>query len=100
MQQSTGGDTRTPQKGLTHTHFTHSLYPFDLSPRVLNGVKTGAVAFAIDQQQFLQGYLPIVHLSLYHRYQLVPPKSLPSGPGLVTPETALQVVTLSGQGIR
>jgi simple sugar transport system substrate-binding protein len=73
---------------------------FDLSPRVLNGVKTGAVAFAIDQQQFLQGYLPIVHLSLYHRYQLVPPKSLPSGPGLVTPETALQVVTLSGQGIR
>lgn len=73
---------------------------FDLSPQVLQGVESGDVAFAIDQQQYLQGYLPIVHLSLFHRYQLVPPKSLPSGPGLVTRDSALEVVRLSGEGIR
>lgn len=73
---------------------------FDLSPIVLNGIKTGAVDFAIDQQQFLQGYLPIVHLSLYHRYQLTPPESISSGPGLVTKDSAIEVVTLSSKGIR
>lgn len=73
---------------------------FDLSPRVLEGIKKGVLNFAIDQQQFLQGYLPIIHLSLYHRYQLTPPASIASGPGLVTQSSALEVVTLSGQGIR
>ena len=33
---------------------------FDLSPDMLAAIKAGTVDFAIDQQQFLQGYLPIV----------------------------------------
>lgn len=73
---------------------------FDLSPQILTGIKSGAVDFAIDQQQFLQGYLPIVHLSLYHRYQLTSPASIASGPGLVTKDSAIEVVSLSGKGIR
>jgi len=73
---------------------------FDLSPEILEGIQTGRVAFAIDQQQYLQGYLPIVHLSLYHRFKLLPPKHLSSGPGVVTADSALDVVTLSSVGIR
>ena len=32
---------------------------FDLSPGVLEAIDEGKMLFAIDQQQFLQGYLPI-----------------------------------------
>ncbi len=35
---------------------------FDLSPGVLKAIADGKMMFAIDQQQFLQGYLPIALL--------------------------------------
>src|SRR5437764_8911830 len=41
------------------------LATFDLSSDVLNAIKNGQMLFAIDQQQYLQGYLPIVLLTLY-----------------------------------
>jgi simple sugar transport system substrate-binding protein len=58
--------------------------------------------FAIDQQQFLQGYLPIVFLTLYNQYLLMPGGGQPvlSGPNFVTAETADAVLSLSEQGIR
>jgi simple sugar transport system substrate-binding protein len=38
---------------------------FDLSPTVLQAIEKKQMEFAIDQQQFLQGYLPVVFLSNY-----------------------------------
>lgn len=73
---------------------------FDLSASFLESVKAGEAAFAIDQQQFLQGYLPVVFLSLYADYGLMPGGNVPSGPNLITAEKAGQVVELSAQGIR
>jgi simple sugar transport system substrate-binding protein len=40
---------------------------FDLNTGVEQDIKNGSMAFAIDQQQYLQGYLPIVFLDLYNR---------------------------------
>ena len=40
---------------------------FDLNSGVAAGPTNGSMAFAIDQQQYLQGYLPIVFLDLYNR---------------------------------
>ena len=40
---------------------------FDASPEILQGIEDGAIEFAIDQQQYMQGYLPVVLLALYHR---------------------------------
>jgi simple sugar transport system substrate-binding protein len=73
---------------------------FDLSAGFLEAVAEGKAAFAIDQQQFLQGYLPVVFLALNANYGLVPGGNVPSGPNLVTQEKAGQVVELSAQGIR
>jgi simple sugar transport system substrate-binding protein len=73
---------------------------FDLSAGFLEAVAEGNAAFAIDQQQFLQGYLPVVFLALNANYGLVPGGNVPSGPNLVTQEKAGQVVELSSQGIR
>ena len=38
---------------------------FDLSPEVLEAIDAGDMLFAIDQAQYLQGYLPIVFLTKY-----------------------------------
>lgn len=73
---------------------------FDLSAGFLEAVAAGDAAFAIDQQQFLQGYLPVVFLAMNAKYGLVPGGDVPSGPNLVTQEKAAQVVDLSSQGIR
>ena len=40
--------------------------PFDLSADVIQAIIDGNMEFAIDQQQYLQGYLPIVFLKLYN----------------------------------
>lgn len=73
---------------------------FDLSPTVLQALDAGKMEFAIDQQQFLQGYLPVVLLTLNHKYGLMPGADVLTGPGFVTPENAAQVIELSAQGIR
>lgn len=38
---------------------------FDLNPDVVGAIKAGDVLFAVDQQQYEQGYLPVVFLKLY-----------------------------------
>jgi simple sugar transport system substrate-binding protein len=73
---------------------------FDLSADFLKAVAAGNAAFAIDQQQFLQGYLPVVFLANYAKYGLIPGGNVPSGPNLITKEKAAQVVELSAKGIR
>lgn len=77
-----------------------NLASFDLSASFLEAVAEGKAAFAIDQQQFLQGYLPVAFLALHARYGLMPGGNVPSGPNLVTGEDASLVVELSGRGIR
>jgi simple sugar transport system substrate-binding protein len=73
---------------------------FDLSPSVLQALVDGKMLFAIDQQQYLQGYLPVALLSLNKRYGVMPTGVVMTGPGFVTKENAAQVVELSRQGIR
>ncbi len=74
---------------------------FDLSPAVLKALSEKKMDFAIDQQQWLQGYLPIVILTNYKRYGLLPANDIIyTGPGFVTPQNAAQVIDLSKKGIR
>ncbi|MEO1701345.1 MAG: sugar ABC transporter substrate-binding protein [Pseudomonadota bacterium] len=73
---------------------------FDLSAGFLQSIVDGDAAFAIDQQQFLQGYLPVVFLANNQEYGLMPGGDVPSGPNLVTADKAAQVIELSAQGIR
>jgi len=73
---------------------------FDLSAGFLQAVADGDAAFAIDQQQFLQGYLPVAFLVLNAKYGLIPGGNVPSGPNLITKDKAAQVVELTAEGIR
>jgi simple sugar transport system substrate-binding protein len=73
---------------------------FDLSPDVLKAVRDGKMDFAIDQQPYLQGYLPVVFLTEKAKYGVLPTGTVRTGPAFVTKENAAQVIDLSAKGIR
>lgn len=77
------------------------LATFDLSPEVLEAVRDGDALFAIDQQQYLQGYLPIMLLTLFNaNLNTIANDVLMTGPGFVTQDTAAAVIDLSAAGTR
>jgi simple sugar transport system substrate-binding protein len=57
---------------------------FDLSEQIAAAIKNDTINFAIDQQPFLQGYLPVVFLTNLARYGVIPGNSVNSGPGFIT----------------
>jgi simple sugar transport system substrate-binding protein len=73
---------------------------FDLSPSVIRAVRDGEMLFAVDQQQFQQGYLPVVLLTEYVQYGIAPVGETPTGPAFVTQGNAENVLQLTEQGIR
>jgi simple sugar transport system substrate-binding protein len=73
---------------------------FDLSPGMLKAVADGEAVFCIDQQQFLQGYLPVTFLYMYAKYGLIPGGDVASGPNLITKDKAAQAIKLAAEGIR
>ena len=80
---------------------TIQLATFDLSPDVLEAIESGDILFAIDSQQYMQGYLPIVLLTLYAtNLNTIANPVLMTGPGFVTQENAAEVIDLAAAGTR
>lgn len=80
---------------------TMKIATFDLSPDVLDAIEAGNMLFAIDQQQYLQGYLPVVLLTLYNtNLNTIANPVLMTGPGFVTKDTAARVKALAEAGTR
>ncbi|MCD6267711.1 MAG: sugar ABC transporter substrate-binding protein [Thermotogaceae bacterium] len=55
----------------------------DLTTKITDAIKKGIVMFTIDQQQYLQGYLPVIFLYLYKEYGLIPHEKVLTGPSIV-----------------
>ncbi len=79
-----------------------ALATFDLSPEVLTAIDDGTMLFAIDQQQYLQGYMGVSIMTQFVQYGLLLGGGdvVRTGPGFVTGDTAAQVIELSADGIR
>lgn len=73
---------------------------YDLSANFLKAVADGKAEFAVDQQPFLQGYIPVNSLALRAKYGTLPAGNVPSGPSFVTKAMAAKVIDLSAKGIR
>jgi simple sugar transport system substrate-binding protein len=75
---------------------------FDISTGVITDIQSGKIDFAIDQQQYLQGYLPIVFLKLFkdNANTVGGFDTVKSGPGIVDKSNAAQVASLAGKGTR
>ena len=39
---------------------------FDLTPQTLSSIKAGSLGFTIDQQPYLQGFLPVIYLYMFN----------------------------------
>jgi simple sugar transport system substrate-binding protein len=87
-------------KGLAGTSV--KIGTFDLGPDVLKAVEAGQIGFAVDQQAYLQGYMPIEMLALRARYGILPAQGdvVATGPNFVTRANAAQALELSERSIR
>ena len=72
---------------------------FDLIPPVVDAIKSGYMQVAVDQQPYLQGYLPIVQLYMIKKFNLGP-WDVNTGKAMVTPANVEEIEALSKEGIR
>ncbi len=74
----------------------------DMSPEALQAIADGKMEFAIDQQQYAQGYLSVVllYLALTNGNQVGGGQPIYSGPGFVTKDNVGTVQALVKAGTR
>ncbi len=70
---------------------------FDLGEEIVKGIKSGVIQWGIDQQPFLQAYLPVVIMTNYHRYGVLPGNNINAGPGFVTADGLEMVEKFAGE---
>jgi len=70
---------------------------FDLGAEIVKGIKEGPIQWGIDQQPFLQAYLPVVILANWDRYGVLPGNNINSGPGFVTKDGLTLVEKYAGE---
>lgn len=89
-------------KAVSDSGSTAKLATFDLNGDVTQAIADGKMLFAVDQQQYTQGYLPIVMLTLYKANLNTIGGGQPvlTGPGYVTKDNAAKVKDLATQGTR
>jgi simple sugar transport system substrate-binding protein len=83
-------------------HFRNQVYwsaGFDLSPKTLELIQGGQIRFVIDQQPYVQGFYPVVALTLNLRYG-IKPSDLDAGAGIVDHRNVKQVMQLTANGYR
>ncbi|MGQ9623111.1 MAG: sugar ABC transporter substrate-binding protein [Candidatus Caldatribacteriaceae bacterium] len=72
---------------------------FDLSPATLEAMRKGYCDLILDQQQFLQGFLPIVQLCMSIKYKFAG-LHIDTGSGLVDKTNVEAIAPLVEEGIR
>jgi simple sugar transport system substrate-binding protein len=72
---------------------------FDLVPEVLQQMKTGYVQVQVDQQPYMQGFMPVMEVYLDKTAGLAP-ADIDTGQGIVTPEQVDSIMDLSKKGLR
>ncbi len=71
----------------------------DLAPATIDGLLDGYVTVTLDQQLYLQGFLPVVQCVLSKKYGITG-WSVNTAGGVVTPETIKDLVPLIEAGVR
>lgn len=72
---------------------------FDLVPEVLQQMTAGYVQVQVDQQPYMQGFMPVMEAYLYKTANLTP-SDIDTGQGIVTPKDVPQIMEMSKKGLR
>lgn len=88
--------------GAREAHARAAVATFDLNSDVVEAIRSGALLFAVDQQQYEQGYLPVVMLQLYRRNLDTVGGGMPvqTGPAFVDASDVDAIAPLVAQGTR
>ena len=70
---------------------------FDLGTEIVKAIKDGTINWGIDQQPFLQAYMPVIVLANYQRYGVLPGNNINSGPGFVTKDGLEKIEKYAGE---
>lgn len=85
----------------TESHDRITMATFDLSPRILRAIQEGRIRFAIDQQPYMQGYMPVILMNLHYRNNSTYPGDvMRTGPAFVTKENVDELMKLTEKGLR
>ena len=72
---------------------------FDLVPEVLEQMKAGYVQVQVDQQPYMQGFMPVMEVYLAKTVGLAP-SDIDTGQGIVTTDMVDAIMELSAMGLR
>jgi simple sugar transport system substrate-binding protein len=72
---------------------------FDLSPKTLELIRDGHIRFTIDQQPYVQGFYPVIALTLNLRYG-ISPSDIDAGANIIDSRNVKQVMQLTAAGYR
>ena len=72
---------------------------FDLSPTTLRLIQDGHIRCTVDQQPYIQGFYPVLQLTFYLRYGIVP-SDIDAGAAIIDKDNVDQVIELSRQQYR
>ena len=72
---------------------------FDLSPETLRLIREGHIRCTVDQQPYIQGFYPVIQLTLYLRYGIVP-SDIDAGAAIVDAANVDQVLDLTHRQYR
>ncbi|MEV6773684.1 sugar ABC transporter substrate-binding protein [Nocardia sp. NPDC051030] len=88
--------------GVRESRSAAAVATFDLNTDVVEAIRAGTLLFAVDQQQYEQGYLPVVMLKLYRSNLNGVGGGHPvqTGPAFVDKKNVDAVAALVGQGTR
>ena len=82
-------------------HITWRAISNDNSTLALQQIQSGKMTGTIIQQQYLQGYLPVIYADLYLRYGFLPATNkIYTGPFFVNKKNAASISSLVKQGIQ
>jgi simple sugar transport system substrate-binding protein len=72
---------------------------FDLSPETLRLIRQGHIRCTVDQQPYIQGFYPVIQLTLYLRYGITP-SDIDAGAAIIDKTNVEQVIELTEQKYR
>ena len=72
---------------------------FDLSQKILSLIRQGHIRCTVDQQPYIQGFYPVIQLTLYLRYGIVP-SDMDAGTVIINKSNVEQVIVLTKQKYR
>lgn len=72
---------------------------FDLVPEAVQQMQAGYIQVQVDQQPYMQGFMPVMQAYLAANFGLSP-ADIDTGQGIVTPSDADEIMTLAAQGLR